>query len=97
MTDKPMTLTEAVELFLAREAVREKLASELKAVEVELRPAKDRLKAHFRAKNIRTYKGIVYSLTTAKRLDTAKARQLLGDQAAQAEVDQTRESLKLAD
>lgn len=95
MTDTPMSLKAAVHLFHDRESVREKLAAELKAVEVEMSPAKDRLKAYFRGKNVRLYQGISYSATQVKRLDTAKARQLLGDKASQAEVEQTRESLKV--
>jgi RNA polymerase sigma factor (sigma-70 family) len=70
--------------------------ADLEDAERRLKPAADVLKAHFRAKKTTKYRGVQYACSTYQALDTAKARELLGGKASQAEVTRTRETLSAA-
>ena len=84
-----MTPTEAARVWLAAKA-------DLEDAERRLKPAADALKAHFRAKKTTRFRGVQYACSSYVALDTAKARELLGNKASQAEVTRTRETLSAA-
>lgn len=81
------TVAEAAETWLAARA-------ELKTVEKRLDGAKTVLLDYFRRTGRTHWRGrIAYHTTTYHQLDTTIARRLLGDKAAEADVERTRETL----
>lgn len=70
-----------------------KASQAMKDAERDRDEAKDVLLEHFRKSRRNQIHGIEYSKSTYRRLDTKKARELLGDQAADAEVVAHRETL----
>jgi hypothetical protein len=54
------------------------------------------LKEHCRTKGLPKFRGVQYASSTYTALDIAKARELLGNKASQAEVTRTRETLSPA-
>lgn len=70
-----------------------KASQVLRDAERDREEAKTVLLEHFRKGNRRTCHGVEYSKTSYRQLDTKKARELLGDQVAKAEVLRTRETL----
>jgi hypothetical protein len=69
----------------------------MKDAERDLDEAKTILLEHFRKAKRSTIHGIAYGKSSYRQLDTKKARELLGDQAAAAEVVRTRETLTPVD
>ena len=61
--------------------------------QTEVEKAEKVLKEYFRKSGRTSFRGIAYTSTGYTQLDSAKARELLGDKAAQAEVPRTRETL----
>lgn len=62
-----------------------------------LEEARAVLLEHFRKAKRDTIHGVTYSKSSYRQLDTTKARELLGDKAAKAEVVRTRETLTPVD
>lgn len=85
-----MKLADAAERYI-------KASRLLKDAERDRDEAKAVLLDHFRKTNRRTAHGLEYSRSSYRRLDTKKARELLGERAADAEVVAHRETLTPVD
>lgn len=81
-----MNLSEAAKQWLAAKAAQ-------KEAEAKVDEAAKVLKAHFKKTGRTSYAGVGYSVASYRQLDTAKARELLGKRAVDAEVVRTRETL----
>lgn len=81
-----MKLAEAAEVWKEHKPLVKHHSSEVEKAEKVL-------KEYFRKSGRTSFKGIAYVSTEFTQLDTAKARELLGDKAADAEVPRTRETL----
>lgn len=69
----------------------------MKDAERDRDEAKGILLEHFRTAKRTTLHGVAYGKSQYRRLDTKKARELLGDRAVDAEVVSTRETLTPVD
>ena len=81
-----MTPTAAAKQWLAAKA-------EERAAKARVDEAAEVLKEMFRSTGKASFRGVGYSQSTYVQLDAAKARQLLGKRAAEAEVTRIRETL----
>lgn len=91
-----MTISERFDRYVAVRVRIDALKRQLKDLENEAKPDEAFVKDWFRARpGKRRYHGVQYSSVTYQRLDTEKARLLLGARAVDAEVETVRETLSL--
>lgn len=91
-----MTIAERFDRYVAHRIRIDALRRQLRELENEAKPDEAFVKDWFRARpERRRYHGVQYASTTYRRLDTDKARLLLGAKASDAEVETLRESLSL--
>ena len=91
-----MTIAERFDRYIAGKIRKDALERQLKDIENEMKSDEAFVKDWFRARpERRRYHGVSYSKTSYTRLDTKKARLLLGARATEAEVVTDRESLSL--
>lgn len=91
-----MTIAERFDRYIAAKVRIDALKQQLKDLENEAKPDEAFVKDWFRARpEKRRYHGVEYSSVTYNRLDTEKARLLLGAKARDAEMPTTRETLTL--
>lgn len=91
-----MTISERFDRYVAARIRLDALRRQLKDLENEAKPDEAYVRDWFRARpERRRYRGVNYSSVTYRRLDTDKARMLLGVKAADAEVETLRETLSL--
>lgn len=81
-----MKLTEAADIWKEHKPAAKHHQSQVEKAEKVL-------KEYFRKSGKTTYRGIGYTSAEFTALDTAKARELLGEKASDAEVTRTRETL----